>query len=120
MKFIKRILYAIHSVLHSTLMGWLTCLLAVFYFIVAQDLFWHGNEEWTKPARAILFNIPLFIYLAAIVVIFVYSFMKKKVEQRTAELTKDLEETTANETAESEDTKEEETQEAESETTAAN
>ncbi len=108
MNFIKRLIFAIHSVFHSTQMGWVTIFLALFYFCVAQDLFWNGNEKWTQPSYAILFNIPLFAYIADIVVVFVYNFMKKKVEQRTTELSKKLEEATTDASASKEESGKEE------------
>lgn len=81
MKFIKRVLFAFKSVFTSSVVGLLSSLVSIFYFLVAMDLFWNGNEDWTTPGRTILFHTPLFIEVAVIAMTFVHGFMKKKVEQ---------------------------------------
>ena len=82
MKLIKRLVFAFKSVFTSSFVGLLSVLVSIFYFFVAMDMFWNGNVGWTTPGRTILFHTPLFIEVAAIVVVFVHGFMKKKLEQQ--------------------------------------
>ena len=56
--------------------------MSVFYFVVAFDLFWHGNTDWTTPLRTIIFHTPLIIEVVVIVLVFVHNFTKKKIEQQ--------------------------------------
>lgn len=82
MKFIKRVFFAFKSVFTSSFVGLLSVLVSIFYFLVAMDMFWNGNAEWTTPSKTILFHTPLFVEVAAIIVVFVHGFMKKKLEQQ--------------------------------------
>lgn len=82
MNFIKRLLFAIRSAFTSTLVGVCSSLVSVFYFVVAFDLFWRGNTDWTTPLRTIIFHAPLIIEVAVIVLVFVHNFTKKKLEQQ--------------------------------------
>lgn len=83
MDFIKRLLFAIKSAFTSTIVGVCSSLVSVFYFVVAFDLFWHGNTDWTTPLRTIIFHTPLIIEVVVIVLVFVHNFTKKKIEQQT-------------------------------------
>lgn len=91
MNYLKRLFFAIKSVFTSTLVGLLSVLVSIFYFVVAMDMFWHGIDNWRTPARTILFHTPLFVEVAAIVVVFVHGFMKKKLQQKTAALQANIE-----------------------------
>lgn len=82
MNFIKRLLFAIKSAFTSTLVGVCSSLVSVFYFVVAFDLFWRGNTDWTTPLRTIIFHAPLIIEVAVIVLVFVHNLTKKKLEQQ--------------------------------------
>lgn len=82
MNFIKRLLFAIKSAFTSTIVGVCSSLVSVFYFVVAFDLFWRGNTDWTTPLRTIIFHAPLIIEVAVIVLVFVHNFTKKKLEQQ--------------------------------------
>ena len=57
--------------------------MSVFYFVVAFDLFWRGNTDWTTPLRTIIFHTPLIIEVVVIVLVFVHNFTKKMIEQQT-------------------------------------
>ena len=81
MDFIKRLLFAIKSAFTSTIVGVCSSLVSVFYFVVAFDLFWRGNTDWTTPLRTIIFHTPLIIEVVVIVLVFVHNFTKK--EQQT-------------------------------------
>lgn len=83
MDFIKRLLFAIKSAFTSTIVGVCSSLVSVFYFVVAFDLFWRGNTDWTTPLRTIIFHTPLIIEVVVIVLVFVHNFTKKKIEQQT-------------------------------------
>lgn len=83
MDFIKRLLFAIKSAFTSTIVGLCSSLVSVFYFVVAFDLFWRGNTDWTTPLRTIIFHTPLIIEVVVIVLVFVHNFTKKKIEQQT-------------------------------------
>lgn len=83
MDFIKRLLFAIKSAFTSTIVGVCSSLVSVFYFVVAFDLFWRGNTNWTTPLRTIIFHTPLIIEVVVIVLVFVHNFTKKKIEQQT-------------------------------------
>lgn len=83
MDFIKRLLFAIKSAFTSTIVGVCSSLVSVFYFVVAFDLFWHGNTDWTTPLRTIIFHAPLIIEIVVIVLVLVHNFTKKKFEQQT-------------------------------------
>lgn len=83
MDFIKRLLFAIKSAFTSTIVGVCSSLVSVFYFVVAFDLFWRGNTDWTTPLRTIIFHTPLIIEVVVIVLVFVHNFTKKKIEQHT-------------------------------------
>lgn len=82
MDFIKRLLFAIKSAFTSTIIGVCSSLVSVFYFVVAFDLFWRGNTDWTTPLRTIIFHTPLIIEAVVIVLVFVHNFTKK-IEQQT-------------------------------------
>ncbi len=82
MNFIKRLLFAIKSAFTSTIVGVCSSLVSVFYFVVAFDLFWRGNTDWTTPLRTIIFHAPLLIEVVVIVLVFVHNFTKKKLEQQ--------------------------------------
>lgn len=82
MDFIKRLLFAIKSAFTSTIVGVCSSLVSVFYFVVAFDLFWRGNTDWTTPLRTIIFHAPLIIEVVVIVLVFVHNFTKK-IEQQT-------------------------------------
>lgn len=82
MDFIKRLLFAIKSAFTSTIVGICSSLVSVFYFMVAFDLFWRGNTDWTTPLRTIIFHAPLIIEVVVIVLVFVHNFTKKKLEQQ--------------------------------------
>lgn len=82
MDFIKRLLFAIKSAFTSTIVGVCSSLVSVFYFVVAFDLFWRGNTNWTTPLRTIIFHTPLIIEVVVIVLVFVHNFTKKKIEQQ--------------------------------------
>lgn len=82
MDFIKRLLFAIKSAFTSTIVGICSSLVSVFYFMVAFDLFWRGNTNWTTPLRTIIFHAPLIIEVVVIVLVFVHNFTKKKLEQQ--------------------------------------
>lgn len=86
MDFIKRLLFAIKSAFTSTIVGVCSSLVSVFYFVVAFDLFWRGNTDWTTPLRTIIFHAPLIIEVAVIVLVFVHNFTKKKLEQQAKAL----------------------------------
>lgn len=83
MDFIKRLLFAIKSAFTSTIVGVCSSLVSVFYFVVAFDLFWRGNTDWTTPLHTIIFHTPLIIEVVVIVLVFVHNFTKKKIEQQT-------------------------------------
>lgn len=83
MDFIKRLLFAIKSAFTSTIVGVCSSLVSVFYFVIAFDLFWRGNTDWTTPLRTIIFHTPLIIEVVVIVLVFVHNFTKKKIEQQT-------------------------------------
>lgn len=83
MDFIKRLLFAIKSAFTSTIVGVCSSLVSVFYFVVAFDLFWRGNTDWTTPLRTIIFHAPLIIEVVVIVLVFVHNLTKKKIEQQT-------------------------------------
>ena len=91
MDFIKRLLFAIKSAFTSTIVGVCSSLVSVFYFVVAFDLFWHGNTDWTTPLRTIIFHTPLIIEVVVIVLVFVHNFTKKKIEQQTNAATESTE-----------------------------
>ena len=76
-------MFAIKSAFTSTIVGVCSSLVSVFYFVVAFDLFWRGNTDWTTPLRTIIFHTPLIIEVVVIVLVFVHNFTKKKIEQQT-------------------------------------
>lgn len=60
-----------------------------------MDLFWIGTEAWQSAAMSVLFMLPMFVYVATIVLVYVYAFMKAKISQQQAELDKATIATTA-------------------------
>ncbi len=85
MDFLKRIAFALRGIYTSVVVRLVANLVALFYFFVANDLFWHSNTDWQGASKTIVFFVPLFIFVAVAVVFFVYYFMQKKVEQVRAE-----------------------------------
>ena len=90
MNFLKRLFYACHKLCTSQLISILATIMGVFYFVVANDLFWNGQERWNSASMTILFNAPIFLFLAVVVASFIYFFMKKKVEQQAARVEREL------------------------------
>lgn len=90
MNFLKRLFYACGKLFTSQLISILATVMGVFYFVVANDLFWNGNARWSSASMTILFNAPIFLFVAVIVASFIYYFMKKKVEQQAARIEKDM------------------------------
>lgn len=90
MNFLKRLFYACGKLITSQLISILATVMGVFYFVVANDLFWNGNARWSSASMTILFNAPIFLFVAVIVASFIYYFMKKKVEQQAARIEKDM------------------------------
>lgn len=110
MKFIKRLIYACSKVCSSRLVSILATVMGVFYFVVANDLFWYGNERWNTAGMTILFNAPIFLFVVVAVASFIYFFMQKKVEQQTASVEKRLREEQKNtETVDAQTTEEKNT-----------
>lgn len=89
MDYLKRLFYACGKLFTSQLISILATVMGVFYFVVANDLFWNGQGRWASASMTILFNAPIFLFVAAIVASFIYYFMKKKVEQQAASLEKE-------------------------------
>lgn len=85
MKVLKRIAYALRGIYTSVAVRLVANLVAIFYFLVANDLFWHSNADWQGASKTIVFFVPLCILVAVAAVFFVYYFMQKKVEQVRAE-----------------------------------
>ena len=73
MNLIKRIFFAWRALWRSRLLLWVFVLMAMFYIWAAMDLFWIGTEAWQSAAMSVLFMLPLFVYLAAIVLVYVYA-----------------------------------------------
>ena len=90
MNFLKRLFYACGKLCSSRLVSILATLMGVFYFVVANDLFWNGQERWNTASMTILFNAPIFIFAAVLVSSFIYYFMKKKVEQQAASMEQEM------------------------------
>lgn len=90
MNFLKRLFYACHKLCTSQLISILATIMGVFYFVVANDLFWNGQERWNSASMTILFNAPIFLFVAVVVASFIYFFMKKKVEQQAARVEREL------------------------------
>lgn len=85
MNFLKRIAFAFKGIYTSIAVRLVANLVAIFYFLVANDLFWHSNADWQGASKTIVFFVPLAAFVAVAVVFFVYYFMQKKVEQVRAE-----------------------------------
>lgn len=78
MNAIKRVAHAFKHTYNATLVRSIAYLIGLFYFVVANDLFWTGNADWNTPLMTVLFNAPIFVFVAATVCTFVYYYTKEK------------------------------------------
>ncbi|WP_288510622.1 hypothetical protein [Prevotellamassilia timonensis] len=78
MNAIKRVAHAFKHTYNATLVRSIAYLIGLFYFVVANDLFWTGNADWNTPLMTVLFNAPIFVFAAATVCTFVYYYTKEK------------------------------------------
>lgn len=56
MNAIKRVAHAFKHTYNATLVRSIAYLIGLFYFVVANDLFWTGNADWNTPLMTVLFN----------------------------------------------------------------
>lgn len=78
MNAIKRVAHAFKHTYNATLVRSIAYLIGLFYFVVANDLFWTGNADWNTPLMTVLFNAPIFVFVATTVCTFVYYYTKEK------------------------------------------
>ena len=78
MNFFKRVAHAFKHTYNATLVRSIAYLIGLFYFVVANDLFWTGNADWSTPVMTVLFNAPIFVFVAAIVCTYVHYYTKEK------------------------------------------
>lgn len=62
MNAIKRVAHAFKHTYNATLVRSIAYLIGLFYFVVANDLFWTGNADWNTPLMTVLFNAPIFVW----------------------------------------------------------
>ena len=58
MNAIKHVAHAFKHTYNATLVRSIAYLIGLFYFVVANDLFWTGNADWNTPLMTVLFNAP--------------------------------------------------------------
>ena len=81
MNFIKRLIYACHYVWHALLVRIVAWLMCLFYIGASLHMFWSDPQSWHTASRTILLHFPIVLFVAVVILVFVYAFMKKKVQQ---------------------------------------